>query len=554
MRLIKARVLVEKQRISFEEFYGELPQYAILSHTWENNEEITLQECNTKGAKLKSGYDKIMKTCQLALADGLEYAWVDTCCIDKSSSAELTEAINSMFLWYQKAKICYVYLADKKDDRLSRCRWFTRGWTLQELIAPSTMMFFNHWWDCIGTKKSLVSDLSRISNIDKGILLHEVPISSACIAKRLSWAAYRKTTRVEDMAYCLLGICNIHMPMLYGEGKAAFRRLQEEIIKTTYDLSLLAWTPPDNSEGEYWGFLAESVGYFALCHSMYSTADSLLDEGEISISNKGLKLKARLFILKYSSDKHRYGLGLDYRTPGKDGRFLTIPMRKVGPNTFVRVRVPKKSGSDGKKGTSTSSRLQSVSADDNVFHNVTLLTTLPQLGAKASLSQKGNPDIVSFTRFATVKIELPPGIAMVSNTETPRKLWDMEDNVFFSPRGSYQNWGAVVLDTNSLFICFWQLERNDWVMRGAVLDMDSERVHALWKDLYLTSDDHLRHQKSVVAYLLDSAQEQMKFPGNLLGQEKGSALSFRIQREDDPKFCSGPRWRVVFEENVNTHG
>ena len=228
MRLIKARVLFETQSISFEEFYGELPQYAILSHTWKDNQEVTFQECNTKAAQLKSGYEKITKTCQLALKDGLEYVWVDTCCIDKSSSAELTEAINSMFLWYQKAKICYVYLVDKfENDRLSSCRWFTRGWTLQELIAPATMSFYDYWWDCIGTKESLISDLCLISNIDENILLHRFPVSSACIAKRLSWAARRKTTRVEDMAYCLLGICNIHMPMLYGEGKAAFRRLQE---------------------------------------------------------------------------------------------------------------------------------------------------------------------------------------------------------------------------------------------------------------------------------------------------------------------------------------
>uniref|UniRef100_A0A0D2YFX3 DUF8212 domain-containing protein n=1 Tax=Fusarium oxysporum (strain Fo5176) TaxID=660025 RepID=A0A0D2YFX3_FUSOF len=125
--------------------------------------------------------------------------------------------------------------------------------------------------------------------------------------------------------------------MLYGEGKTAFRRLQEEIIRSTYDLSLLAWTPPVSSdvlEEEYCGFLAESVNYFASCSEMYSVTDSLMDEGEISVSNKGLRLMARVCVLDYSDQGYRYVLKLDCMAPGFEGDFLTIPMRKVGPNTF----------------------------------------------------------------------------------------------------------------------------------------------------------------------------------------------------------------------------
>lgn len=548
MRLIKARVLFETQSISFEEFYGELPQYAILSHTWKDNQEVTFQECNTKAAQLKSGYEKITKTCQLALKDGLEYVWVDTCCIDKSSSAELTEAINSMFLWYQKAKICYVYPVDKfENDRLSSCRWFTRGWTLQELIAPATIFFYDYWWDCIGTKESLISDLCLISNIDENILLHRFPVSSACIAKRLSWAARRKTTRVEDMAYCLLGICNIHMPMLYGEGKAAFRRLQEEIIRTTYDLSLLAWTPPD-SNGEYCGFLAESVNYFVSCHTMYSLTDPLLDEGEIGISNKGLRLKARVYVLDYLGLHRRYYLKLDCHTPEKGGEFLAIPMRKVGPNTFVRARGRSISASSSEVSNSTAFCLEPVSAGRDTFYNVTLLPGLPQLSANTPLWQ-GNSNIVSFGRLTTVKFELPQSIAIVPGSETPNRFWDMEDNAFFSSRGSYLNWGAFVLNTKSMFLCFWQFQELGWELKGTILDMESEGIYALWKDLRLSANQ-LSSEKPIVDYIRNNMQDLMETKVELERDDRKIELSFQIWRKDDLNFCSGPRWRVVFRETV----
>lgn len=123
MRLIEARTLVETQRISFVEFYGDRPRYAILSHTWDSHQEVIYQDCTHESSKSKTGYEKIRKTCELALGDGLDYVWIDTCCIDKSSSAELTEAINSMFLWYQEASVCYVYLVDKfEGSALGDCR------------------------------------------------------------------------------------------------------------------------------------------------------------------------------------------------------------------------------------------------------------------------------------------------------------------------------------------------------------------------------------------------------------------------------------------------
>ncbi|KAK7890727.1 hypothetical protein LTR67_007936 [Exophiala xenobiotica] len=208
------------------EFLSHPPPYAILSHTW-GKEEITFQEIGTPDAEGKRGYKKITQCCALAKLEGLKYAWVDTCCIDKRSSAELSEAINSMFRWYSEAHICYAYLEDV--DLLSRwasalwdvhfqsSRWFKRGWTLQELLAPVHVTFFDSHWFEIGTKLSLLDILSRKTRIPHQALLDPSNIYLHSVAERLFWAASRETTREEDVAYCLLGIFGVNMPLLYGE-------------------------------------------------------------------------------------------------------------------------------------------------------------------------------------------------------------------------------------------------------------------------------------------------------------------------------------------------
>jgi hypothetical protein len=154
-----------------------------------------------------------------------------------------------MYRWYYKAKICYAFLADvcwtddaaEIESRLKSSRWFTRGWTLQELIAPRTIVFFSNDWRSLGTKSQLTSVLSVVTGIDPSYLADK-DVRLASISKRMSWASSRKTTRTEDIAYCLLGIFDIHMPLLYGEGKRAFRRLQEEILKVQpFEHTLFAW-------------------------------------------------------------------------------------------------------------------------------------------------------------------------------------------------------------------------------------------------------------------------------------------------------------------------
>ncbi|KAK3364641.1 hypothetical protein B0T25DRAFT_599039 [Lasiosphaeria hispida] len=159
------------------------------------------------------------------------------CCIDKASSAELSEAINSMFTWYKSAAVCIAYLSDLPREpfydvgkTLRQCRWFKRGWKLQELIAPRHMLFYNGSWSSLGNESSLAPYLSRTTRINALILQYAELLKSVSVGKRMSWAADRETTRVEDIAYCLFGIFGVNMPLLYGEGEKAFVRLQQELL------------------------------------------------------------------------------------------------------------------------------------------------------------------------------------------------------------------------------------------------------------------------------------------------------------------------------------
>jgi hypothetical protein len=266
--------LLDTTAITMREFYGKyVPAYAILSHTWDE-EEVTFQDFLEDRNRLQQlrGYKKIISCCRLASDDGYQYLWVDTCCINKNSSAKLSEAINSMYEWYHYAGICYAYLGDMddaveiaanarsmleegptmsadeimKESRLASSRWFSRGWTLQELLATSHVRFYSRDWQYVGSKFGLRHIISSITSIRPEILASG-DLRGCSIAEKFSWASYRKTTRVEDSSYCLLGLFNVNMPLLYGEGERAFIRLQEEIIRTQEDLSILLWTAPDPS-------------------------------------------------------------------------------------------------------------------------------------------------------------------------------------------------------------------------------------------------------------------------------------------------------------------
>jgi hypothetical protein len=256
--------LLNTTTLEVEEFLqSQVPEYVILSHTW-REEEVTLQDLLLGVAPSKKGFAKLTGCCEKAKNDGFRYCWIDTCCIDKTSSAELSEAINSMYQWYKDAHICYAYLEDLHRDpkldnyeALSKSRWFTRGWTLQELIAPQVVEFYDAFWVDIGTRSSLQERLTHITGINERILAGGDPLKSS-VAVRMSWAARRETSRLEDEAYCLLGIFGVNMPLLYGEGKRAFLRLQEEILHVDEDYTLFAWT----QESQNKSLLASSLRDF----------------------------------------------------------------------------------------------------------------------------------------------------------------------------------------------------------------------------------------------------------------------------------------------------
>ncbi|ATY63142.1 HET domain [Cordyceps militaris] len=246
--------LINVSSLAVEEFFGEhVPSYGILSHTW-GADEMTLQEWGNRQApsvQRKSGYQKIVEACRLASAHGLDYVWADTNCIDKTSSAELSEAINSMFGWYRDARVCLVHLEDvvwTGGDVVALfqpARWFTRGWTLQELLAPECVEFYDRDWTFVTDKQRCIGALSAVTGIPPRALRRAADVRLASTAQRMSWLARRTTTRREDMAYCAFGLFGVHLPLLYGEGDAAFARLQEELIRSSHDHTIFCWSWPD---------------------------------------------------------------------------------------------------------------------------------------------------------------------------------------------------------------------------------------------------------------------------------------------------------------------
>ncbi|RPD55153.1 HET-domain-containing protein [Lentinus tigrinus ALCF2SS1-6] len=248
--------------------------YAILSHVW-GDEEQTFSElralqktCSEAGLNPRDHASaKIQRFCELAEARGHKWGWADTCCIEKSSSSDLSEAINSMYRYYSMAEVCYAYLCDvptgnlldgpipssrklSTQEAFARSRWHKRGWTLQELIAPDVVVFVSQDWIILGAKADFPTLLYNITGIPHGVLTLVQEPGELGIAHRMSWAANRETTRPEDEAYCLMGIFDVNMPTLYGEGRRAFRRLQEEIMKKSVDTSLFAWHKRYSHEDE----------------------------------------------------------------------------------------------------------------------------------------------------------------------------------------------------------------------------------------------------------------------------------------------------------------
>lgn len=337
MRLIN----VESMRL--QEFDGApMPKYAILSHTW--GEEVTFQDIHKSHAPLMAGYGKIKYLCNQAREDGLKFAWIDTCCIDKSSSAELSEAINSMFQWYQAAHICYAYLVDVTLDMFesdfSKSQWFQRGWTLQELLAPERVEFYGTNWVHLGSKSDLIRPISETTGIPELALRRPSTIPTFSIAARMFWARKRETRKVEDTAYCLLGIFGVNMPLLYGEGTKAFRRLQEELIKASDDESLFAWDAWDTLSS--WDTLSDD--FLAHNPSAFHQGKEIVPirakvaTNPYSMTNKGLHIHLPLLEVGPDSDGEHAFLGiLNCQIRNDYSGYIAIPLSATKiPDTFIR--------------------------------------------------------------------------------------------------------------------------------------------------------------------------------------------------------------------------
>lgn len=344
-----------------------VPEYAALSHTW-GPKEVSFQDLQRLSSDSLRFYledhpifTKITRAASLAVRNGYSYIWIDTCCIDKTSSAELSEAINSMYRWYEQAAVCYVYLADvapfteendhealeRSNFRLSR--WFTRGWTLQELIAPKDVRFYAQDWSYIGSHKeefSFRNLLSNITGVDDRVLEGSLSPQDLSVSTRMKWAALRQTTRTEDIAYSLMGLFGVNMPLLYGEGRRAFVRLQEEILKETDDQSLFAWTTQrteGQAEESLSGLLAESPLAFKDVGNVRPLPPLLTrDSVPSSITNQGLRIQLYLAPVStqdQNSVEEEYHAILDCSLREGIREYCpTIYLRRLWGDQFARVR------------------------------------------------------------------------------------------------------------------------------------------------------------------------------------------------------------------------
>ncbi|KAK7444084.1 hypothetical protein VKT23_015482 [Stygiomarasmius scandens] len=334
--------LLNTRNFQVKEFFTDIPKYAILSHTWEKQEVIFQDILDLEVAKRKFGWRKVEKACLYARKYNFQWIWIDSCCINKESSAELSEAINSMYQYYMDAEVCYVYLSDvtgKEDPRdagsaFRHSRWFSRGWTLQELLAPTYAVFLDCNWTEIGTKWSLRDAISAITTIPRRVF-ECGDIDSYSIAQKMSWASRRETTRPEDQAYCLMGIFGISMSPIYGEGGTkAFMRLQQEIIKISDDRSIFAWIASEG-DTEPRGLLARSPYEFRASGEVgVSDSDILGDKSSFSFNNNGLHIHIPL-VQHFENSLFLASLHCQAE---RDGKYLSVYLQQTSGGRYIRCR------------------------------------------------------------------------------------------------------------------------------------------------------------------------------------------------------------------------
>lgn len=219
-----------------------IPPFVILSHMWDAEEvsllEVSILDLQDPSVHGRDCFKKIQNCCRQAQSDNIQWVWIDTCCLDRSNKEELYDTINSSYRVLEDAAVCYAFLSDvpstEIQSSLEKSVYFKRKWTLQELVAPQSVKFFAKDWVFIGTRSILHSIISKATGIQSAVLTGEKKPKQCHVSERMTWASNRITTRVEDEAYSIMGLFDITMPILYGEGSRAFRRLQDKIRKTHY--------------------------------------------------------------------------------------------------------------------------------------------------------------------------------------------------------------------------------------------------------------------------------------------------------------------------------
>jgi hypothetical protein len=361
------------------------PPYAILSHRWEA-EEITYDIIKTIKpsalhnpsfpaipTNLRPSAAKIRGACTIAQRQGFKYIWIDTCCIDKTKSEELRYALNMMFKWYRDASICYTYLndvvfsapnenmflSDRQDRRGQPSEWFERGWTLQELLAPREMQFFDKRWRPMGTRNKLAILVGRIAGIDPDYLSGKRDLSKASCATKMSWMAGRITRDVEDIAYSLIGIFDVFLTPIYGEGAKAFFRLQEAIMTEygRFDESLFAWETPQDSKlrcykntakardfcSSKWGLLAPSPDCFRRSGDIFVVKELVEQRqaGGFGRSHQGIffTLPAREVNHRFGGSRNEIIMPLNcWRGSHDVPEAIILRLSRIADNAFVRTQ------------------------------------------------------------------------------------------------------------------------------------------------------------------------------------------------------------------------
>ncbi|KAI4157659.1 MAG: hypothetical protein LQ342_008106 [Letrouitia transgressa] len=324
------------------------PSYAILSHRWcegvENSDrtsnslrrdkahavrkrpskrarEVTLQDLRRwslghlrRNAALRASLEKIRGCCGRALAEGQRYVWIDSCCIDRTNLFEVSESIRSMFRWYRDAACCFAYLWDvdgggagglrrKTEGQQEYSEWFSRGWTLQELLAPRRLLFFDSRWNKLGTRRGLAVEVERATGIPaKYVTDFAGHAQEASVAMKMSWMARRSTTKEEDTAYCLFGIMGVSMDVRYGDGRKEFLRFQDKIMREPglQDESIFAWRRsyprgyPEASKCS--GLLAPWPDSFEQSGSVRLRPEKYRSRGPYGLTKDGLRLPVPLSI------------------------------------------------------------------------------------------------------------------------------------------------------------------------------------------------------------------------------------------------------------------